>query len=128
MFSAKQQLILDEVDYETIGECIVEFCGIDPRFGTLSRHSAAFSFCCISSDDRLIVSASKDRTLKIWDVESGSLLRTLEDLLPEWIPLGLLGRVKRIDVNLGNLGELPVRQVGLEPARPVPEPLPRREV
>ena len=52
----------------------------------------------------------------------------LEDLLPEWIPLGLLGRVKRIDVHLGNLGELPVRQVGLEPALPVPEPLPRREV
>ena len=68
MLSAKQQLILDEVDYETIGECIVEFCGIDPRLGTLSGHTHGVISCCISSDDRFIVSASIDHTLKIWDV------------------------------------------------------------
>ena len=78
MLSRKQQVILDEVDYETIGECIIEYFGIDPHFGTLSGHTAYLSSCCISSDDRFIVSASYDDTLKIWDVESGSLLQTLE--------------------------------------------------
>eukprot|EP00493_Phyllostaurus_siculus_P013213 UN13407 len=78
MLSVKQQLILGEVDYETIGECILEFCSVDPQFGTLSGHTGMVFSCCISSDDRFIVSSSNDCTLKIWDVESGYLLQTLQ--------------------------------------------------
>ena len=78
MLSRKQQLILDEVDYETIGECIIEYFGIDPHFGTLPGHTDLVTSCCMSSDDRFIVSASCDNTLKIWDVESGTLLKTLQ--------------------------------------------------
>ena len=78
MFSNKHQLIRDAVAFETIGDCVVSFVGIDPRIGSLYGHSHGVSGCSIASDDRFIVSDSGDRTLKIWDVESGSLLQTLE--------------------------------------------------
>jgi WD40 repeat protein len=46
---------------------------------TLEGHSSRVSDCAFSPDGKLIVSASFDRTLKVWDSETGQLLRTLED-------------------------------------------------
>ncbi|MGH9766885.1 MAG: NB-ARC domain-containing protein [Blastocatellia bacterium] len=39
---------------------------------TLEGHSAYVSGCAFSHDSKLIVSASADRTLKVWDAESGA--------------------------------------------------------
>jgi WD40 repeat protein len=45
---------------------------------TLEGHSAAVSGVALRPDGRRAVSASKDGTLKVWDLESGRELRTLE--------------------------------------------------
>ncbi len=45
---------------------------------TLEGHSFSVSGCAFSPDGKLIVSASWDRTLKVWDSETGQSLRTLE--------------------------------------------------
>ena len=45
---------------------------------TLEGHSSSVSDCAFSPDGRLIVSASGDSTLKVWDSETGQSLRTLE--------------------------------------------------
>ena len=45
---------------------------------TLTSHSAAVNGVAWSQDGRLAVSASADKTLKVWDVESGRELRTLQ--------------------------------------------------
>ena len=43
----------------------------------LSGHSSAVSACAVSPDGRYIVSASRDQTLKVWEMESGECLTTL---------------------------------------------------
>jgi WD40 repeat protein len=45
---------------------------------TLQGHSDRVYGVALSGDGRLAVSASSDRTLKVWDVGSGRELRTLE--------------------------------------------------
>jgi hypothetical protein len=45
---------------------------------TLEGHSGYVRGCAFSPDGKLIVSASDDRTLKVWDSETGQSLRTLE--------------------------------------------------
>ncbi len=45
---------------------------------TLEGHSSYVTGCAFSPDGKLIVSASWDGTLKVWDAESGELQRTLE--------------------------------------------------
>ncbi|MGK3969538.1 AAA family ATPase [Sorangium sp. So ce118] len=45
---------------------------------TLSGHSGPVNACAVSPDGQRIVSASWDRTLKVWDLASGKLLSTLE--------------------------------------------------
>ena len=45
---------------------------------TLEGHSDAVWACEFAPNGKTIVSASWDETLKIWDVESGKCLTTLE--------------------------------------------------
>ncbi len=45
---------------------------------TLAGHSRAVNGVAVNADGRRAVSASDDRTLKVWDLESGRELRTLE--------------------------------------------------
>jgi WD40 repeat protein len=43
---------------------------------TLEGHSSYVTGCAFSPDGKLIVSASSDRTLKVWDSETGRILAT----------------------------------------------------
>jgi len=45
---------------------------------TFEGHSSFVNGCAFSPDGQLIVSASWDRTLKVWDALTGEMLRTLE--------------------------------------------------
>ncbi len=45
---------------------------------TLEGHSTYVLGCAFSPDGKLIVSASSDSTLKVWDAMTGQILRTLE--------------------------------------------------
>src|SRR5215468_9521678 len=49
-----------------------------PLLRTLEGHADWVNGVAVSGDGRLAVSASADKTLKVWEVESGRLLRTLE--------------------------------------------------
>src|SRR6185436_846880 len=44
----------------------------------LVGHTHAVTACVVTSDGRRVVSASKDRTLKVWDLASGRAEATLE--------------------------------------------------
>lgn len=46
---------------------------------TLDGHSAWVMCSVFSSDDLKIVSGSADKTLKVWDAVTYSLIKTLED-------------------------------------------------
>ena len=51
---------------------------VDGRFiTTLRGHVGAVYMCCWSADSRLLVSASKDTTVKIWDVRTQKLKEDL---------------------------------------------------
>lgn len=43
----------------------------------LDGHHGAVNDCAVAPDESFIVSASSDRTLRIWDAETGSPVRTL---------------------------------------------------
>ena len=49
-----------------------------PLLRTLDGHAASVSGVALMADGQRAVSASEDRTLKVWDLESGRALRTLE--------------------------------------------------
>jgi WD40 repeat protein len=57
---------------------------LDPRVKTPSRshvqtgHTDFVSAVAVSPDGRFIVSGSRDRTVKVWDAQSGALLRSLK--------------------------------------------------
>ena len=50
-----------------------------PRTRTLVAHSDVVSSLAFSPDGRLVASGSQDGTIKLWDVGTGKVLRTLKD-------------------------------------------------
>lgn len=64
------------------------------RFITTFRgHVGAVYQCCFSADSRLLVSSSKDTTLKVWDLRTGKLAMDLpghkdEVYAVDWSPDG----------------------------------------
>ncbi len=48
-----------------------------PLLGTLAGHELGVRAVAVTADGRWVISASEDRTLKLWDLEHGALLRTL---------------------------------------------------
>ena len=50
---------------------------------TLEGHSGPVQGVAVSADGRRAVSASRDKTLKLWDLETGRAQRTLES--PDWV-------------------------------------------
>ncbi|KJU84114.1 repeat-containing protein [Candidatus Magnetobacterium bavaricum] len=60
---------------------LIESCMEDVEFGEmpyLQGHSNDVTCVAISADGMKIVSGSKDNTLRIWDIATGNLLKTLE--------------------------------------------------
>lgn len=60
---------------------------------TLRGHVGAVYQCCFSADSRLLVSSSKDTTLKVWNVRTGKLSIDLpghrdEVFAVDWSPDG----------------------------------------
>jgi len=49
-----------------------------PLLRTLAGHAAPVNAVAVAPDGRRVLSASHDRTLKIWDLETGAELRTLK--------------------------------------------------
>merc|ERR1719265_496910 len=68
---------LDLFESEAVDECIVLHMGVSPSKRTIETSSYP-KFAVLSNGNHFIVSAHSCNTLKIWDVESGSLLQTLE--------------------------------------------------
>jgi WD40 repeat protein len=62
---------------------------------TLVGHSGWVNAVAVSGDGRRAVSASADKTLKVWDVESGRELRTLEGHRDEVLGVAMSGDGRR---------------------------------
>ncbi|WP_437305670.1 TIR domain-containing protein [Sorangium sp. So ce388] len=80
------QRIVSASDHNTLkvwdlatGELLSTLEGDFEGLSTLEEgHSGGVTACAVSPDGQRIVSASYDRTLKVWDLASGKLLSTLE--------------------------------------------------
>ena len=67
---------LDLFESEAVDECIVLHMGVTPSNRTIKTSSYPH-FAVVSNGNHFIVSAHSNK-MKIWDVETGSLLQTLE--------------------------------------------------
>jgi WD40 repeat protein len=63
-----------------VGKELTGFFG-SPNF----RHSGAVRACAFSPDGKILVSASEDNTLKLWDVETGKEIHSVKLPLLFWI-------------------------------------------
>ncbi len=61
------------------GACSVRSVRGDKRVSVFSMHSRAVLAAVFLRDNRTVVSASRDQTLRVWDSESGQSIRTLHN-------------------------------------------------
>ena len=58
--------------------CALQTTALDLRLLMLEGHSESVTSCAFSGDDTRVVTASDDKTAKIWDAKTGALQTTLE--------------------------------------------------
>jgi WD40 repeat protein len=85
---------------------------------SLRGHSGPVAGVAVTRDGKRAVSASADETLKVWDLESGRALRTLEDR-SIWVKcVAVTGDGKRVVAASGN-GNWTLKVWDLESGRPL---------
>jgi ribosome assembly protein 4 len=72
---------------------LIYFCSDGKFISTLRGHVAPVYQCAFSADSRLLVTASKDTTLKVWSMQTGKLAVDLpghqdEVYAVDWSPDG----------------------------------------
>jgi WD40 repeat protein len=77
----------------TVDDGLLLDSGDGHKLATVGDHTGVVNACTIMGGDRRAISASNDRTMKIWDTETGRVLATLE---------GHIGWVKACAVTADN--------------------------
>ena len=103
---------LDLFESEAVDECIVLHMGVTPSNRTINIPSYPY-FAVLSNGNHFIVSAHSSDTLKIWDVETGSLLQTLEGH-QDWVSSCCLSSDNRFVVSASEDKTLKIWNVDFE--------------